>query len=859
MGEEKVTKPIILIAEHSEMNSSIIQAMLGSQFETIVVDNGVQAIEVLEQKHGELAMVLLEAAMPQMSGIEVLEVMNERGWSEEIPVMMMPGNDSSDVMDRAYELGALDYLSHTMTRKHLRNRVSNVLTLFARQKSALHSAMEQNAKLSEERFRLLNMDELTGCLNFEGFKEKARWLMMSNPHLNYEFWYCDIKQFKLINDAFGYDNGDKLLKQWFHSVEKCLDEFEAVGRVNADKQVVLAYTKEGEQVGERYGKVNVRLCDYLNVPGSSYEVEIAAGVYLTKPEQRTNPNINQMVDMAIAAQKTIKEQKGSNFAIYSEELWEQKKRVAKISRDLENAIAKGEISIWLQPQYNYATGEMVGAEALCRWFHSELGFISPGEFIPILERTGQILVLDRFVWEEACRCVRRWREETPDLNIALSVNVSRMDIREIGFFSYMKNLVEKYELPPEMLRLEITESAYMDEPEQLIEAVKTLQNMGFTVEMDDFGSGYSSLNMLKEVPVDVVKLDMKFLSRNENNARGGNILSSVVRLSHSLELPVIAEGVETVEQANFLKNLGCNLMQGYWFAKPLPVSEFEQLLHKQKLGEIPYGFRGSGLKELDEVMDSRSNSSFIFDSCIGGAMLLEYDGEHVEAVMVNDAFYETTGVERGAFERYRRDLLARMNTYAGNRFKQTLNTAVANGVSGDAGYKLPNGRVLSVKYRCVSTGGHGHIIFALVEDITTTYEMQRKLDKVTEEYYAHMEMMPGGFFRYDADGEQRFTFVSSSMLDMLGYNLEDFMEKFNGCFPDMVYKEDRERVVRELDKETAEGIDTYCVYRIEKADGTLKWVYDVGRLIVDDDGHRWFYVVITDMDERKDMLRQQLW
>lgn len=859
MSEDKKTKPIILIAEHSEMNSSITQAMLGSQFETIVVDNGVQAIEVLEQRHGELAMVLLDATMPQMTGIEVLEVMNERGWIEEIPVMMMPGDDSSDVMDRAYELGALDYLSHTMTRKHLRNRVANVLTLFGRQKNALYSVMEQNAKLSEERFRLLNMDELTGCLNFEGFKEKARWLMMRNPNLHYEFWYCDIKQFKLINDAFGYDNGDRLLKQWFHLVSDCLDEFEAVGRVNADKQVVLAYTKEGEQVGTRYDKVNAKLRDFLNEPGISYEVEVAAGVYLTKPEQRTNPNINQMVDMAIVAQKSIKEQKGSNFAIYSEELWKKKQRAAKISRELESAIEKGEISIWLQPQYNYATGEMVGAEALCRWFHSELGFISPGEFIPILEKSGQIPVLDRFVWEEACRCVKRWQIENPDLNIALSVNVSRMDIREAGFFSYMKNLVEKYDLPPEMLRLEITESAYMDEPEQLIDAVKSLQNMGFMVEMDDFGSGYSSLNMLKEVPVDVVKLDMKFLSQSENNSRSGNILSSVVRLSHSLELPVIAEGVETAEQANFLKNLGCNLMQGYWFAKPLPVSEFEQLIKVQKIGEMPHGFKGSGVKELDEVMDSRSNSSFIFDSCIGGAMLLEYDGEHVEAVMVNDAFYETTGVKRETFERYRRDLLARMGTYAGNRFKQTLNTAVANGISSDTGHQLKNGRVLAVKYRRVSSGEHSHVLFALVEDITTTYEMQQKLDKVTEEYYSHMELMPGGFFRYDADGDQRFTFVSSSMLDMLGYNLDDFMMKFNGCFPNMVYEEDRARVMRELDAEIAEGVDTYCEYRIEKADGTLKWVYDAGRLITDEDGHRWYYVVITDMDERKEMLQEQLW
>lgn len=146
-----------------------------------------------------------------------------------------------------------------------------------------------------------------------------------------------------------------------------------------------------------------------------------------------------------------------------------------------------------------------------------------------------------------------------------------------------------------------------------------------------------------------------------------------------------------------------------------------------------------------------------------------------------------------------------------------------------------------------------------MEDITETYELQQKLNKVTEEYYSHMELMPGGFLRYDADGKQQFTFVSSSMLDMLGYTLDEFMTKFNGCFPEMVYAEDRERVERELENEISAGRGTCCEYRIEKADGTLKWVYDVGRLVVDEEGHRWYYVVITDIDEHKDILREQLW
>lgn len=847
---------IILIATTMEIDDDIIQDVFALGAEIVVIPDGYRAVELLEQRYDEVAAVLLDAAA---FGMEALSEINERGWVDDIPVIMMLEEEFGEVMDRAYEMGALDSVSYALGKNGIKNRIVNVLRFFHRQKNAMNLAIEQNIKLSEEKYRMLKQDSLTGCLNFTGFKEEAAALLRQNPQIPYEIWYCDIKQFKLINDAFGYESGDRVLKWWFHAVAECLDEKEAIGRVSEDKMVILAYEKNEGKVGEHFRKVDEELDDFLQEIGISYEVEIAAGIYKTKPEERTQPDVNHMVDMANVAQKNVKGQKGRSLSVYSEELWEKQQRTAQINRELKGAIERREIAIWLQPQYNYATGELVGAEVLCRWIHPELGFISPGEFIPVLEKAGQIPILDRFVWEEACRHIKKWMEEDSGIHIALSVNVSRMDIREAGFLQHMQGLLDKYDLLPEMLRLEITESAYIDEPEQLIEVVKKLRNMGFTVEMDDFGSGYSSLNMLKEVPVDVVKLDMKFLSQGGNRSKGGNILSSVVRLSHNLELPVIAEGVETAEQANFLKNLGCNLMQGYWFAKPLPVLEFEKLLRSQMIGELPAGFTETEIRDLDEIMDAESNSSFIFDSCIGGAMLLECAGDFVDAVMVNDAFYETTGITREGFGRYRKNLLLHMSEEEREQFRGAIKAAVADGVSVNDNYTLKNGRVLRTRYRCISSGVHGDIIFVLLEDVTANHELQEKLDRVTEDYYSQMELMPGGFFRYNADGEQNFTFVSNNMLEMLGYTLDGFLEKFNGCFPDMVYEEDRERIMKELDAEITGGVDTYCEYRIERADGTLKWVYNVGRLIVDEDGKRWYYVVITDIDAHRELLRKQLW
>ena len=250
--------------------------------------------------------------------------------------------------------------------------------------------------------------------------------------------------------------------------------------------------------------------------------------------------------------------------------------------EMEPALAKRQFILYLQPQYDYTTNTMTGAEALVRWKHPEKGLIPPGLFIPIFENNGFICKLDLYVWEEACRLLRKWIDL--GLNpVPISVNISRRDIYSQNLVDIFENLIKTYKLDPRMLRLEITESAYMDNPEQLIKVVDDLRDLGFCIEMDDFGSGYSSLNTLKDVPVDVLKLDMKFImsatqGTDSEKSKGGHILSSIVRMANWLKLPVIAEGIETGIQADYLKSIGCFYMQGYYFAKPMPVDEYERLL-----------------------------------------------------------------------------------------------------------------------------------------------------------------------------------------------------------------------------------------------------------------------------------------
>lgn len=841
----------LLIVDDSDINRAILVAMLEEEFKIREAGSGEEAIQILTDHSDEISLVLLDVLMPDMNGFDVLTVMNEKQWIKEIPVIMVSSADSMEFIKRAYELGATDYINRTMDGLLIQKRISNVIRLFGAQRKNLRKSEEERESLVYEKYLLENKDELTGCWSFNGFKKQAEDLIRNHPENAYSLWYCDIKQFKFINETFGYDEGDRLLQYWVEIVTSVLNEEELMGRISADNFVVLTCQSMEWEFARRFEITTEKLRVFFNQPGISYDVEVAAGVYLVKPEDITESSINRMLDFANVAQQEAKKQSGTHFCVYTDELWKKQVRMSKIRKHLKAALANGEISVWMQPQYNYVTGEMVGAEALCRWNHKNLGNISPAEFIPVLERTSQVTLLDRYVWEEVCKHMRKWQDEKMFF-IGLSVNISRIDIQEEGFYEYLKELVAKYDIEPSMLHLEITESAYMDNSEQVIEIVERLQQDGFIVEMDDFGSGYSSLNMLKEVPVDILKLDIRFLSESAyDSARGGNILSAVIRMAHSLNLPVIAEGVETIEQADFLKNLGCQIMQGYYFSRPMPMDEFEELLRRQTVGELPTSFHGEGLWNLGEILEAGSSSGFIFDRCIGPAMLLEFDGEHLAVLMANDALFDTLQVDREQFSMQRQDLLAKMRPEYRERLKQTLWEAVETGSSRGSGQSYGDSGWAVGTYRLISSGAYSHILFAMIEDITLIHKMESEVTRLNEEIRSFMDRMPGGMFRFEAEGEQMFSRVGNGLLEMLGYTRDGFTEKFGQYFPNMIYEEDRERVLKEIQEQTAEKDYCSCIHRIECADGKIRWYYASGHIVREDSGKAWFYVMIIKWDKDK--------
>lgn len=415
------------------------------------------------------------------------------------------------------------------------------------------------------------MDAETGLYNMAGFDEKVQKWIADNPGRKYRLQRYKIDGFMNINASYGYKAGSRLINEIGKYMRVRSDSDSFAAHINADNFIRFC-AEDSISPEEFYSRFLEDFADYeLNYP-----LSLKMGIYdLCEPDC----DILTMSYRADLAIRSIEGDFSKHIAYYSKGLMQSTKEEQQMLADVEAAVKDEQFEVWLQPQFDYRTGRIIGAEALTRWNHPKLGMIMPGAFIPVLERSRQISILDEYVWDKACQYINRWTKK--GLNIPVSINVSRVDVQNPEMLDILMNLIGKYDISPESLRLEITESAYMDEPEKLKTVVKTLRTKGFTVEMDDFGSGYSSLNVLKELDIDILKLDMKLVSEiGSGNEKNNNILRTVIQMAKSINMAVVAEGVETKVQADYLSSIDCNYMQGYYFSKPVRAEELEKLLFK---------------------------------------------------------------------------------------------------------------------------------------------------------------------------------------------------------------------------------------------------------------------------------------
>ena len=416
---------------------------------------------------------------------------------------------------------------------------------------------------------LATYDELTGIYNKQAFYTKTKEMLLDNPDKNFDLLRINIERFKVLNDLFGESTGDKLLRY----IGKFLKEINlplcVSGRLYADNFVVCYEAGKGD---------SQRMINTLQMVADSFAINnrtiLSFGLY--RIDDKTLP-VSVMCDRANMALWKAKGNFKNPYCEYDEKMRQQVLKEQKIINAMEMAIQNKEYTLYLQPKYDIEKGIIIGAEALVRWISQENGFISPGDFIPVFENNGFVYEVDKFIWEESCRYLRKWLDEGREVH-PISVNVSRIDLYDPKLVKHLVDLREKYQLPSRYLELEITESAYTEDPEQIITITRQLREAGFVILMDDFGTGYSSLNMLKDIQIDVLKLDMGFLKSSDYSAKGGNILTAIFKMAESLKMQAIAEGVETKEQVEFLKSIGCKYVQGFYYSKPLPVDEFEKLI-----------------------------------------------------------------------------------------------------------------------------------------------------------------------------------------------------------------------------------------------------------------------------------------
>ena len=429
-----------------------------------------------------------------------------------------------------------------------------------------HDRTNDYKRIAEEKYRSSH-DFLTGLYNKEQFCNEAGKLMSENKDVPFIIVCTDVKNFKMINEIFGVKRGDDLLLRIAGAIRSLSEGNGSVcGRLTGDR-FALCMKKENFNEAALLAD-SVRLSSFLGE--DIFKVQMHFGIYeVTDPEL----SVSVMCDRANFAIHTIKDSYQSIVAYYNDEMRDSFLSEQKMISEFEAALGSGQFTAYIQPQIT-AEGRILGGEALVRWIHPVEGLVSPGKFIETFEQTGLICRLDSYMWEIACIQLCKWRQRGL-LDNYLSVNISKKDFFLMDVYGTLTSLIEKYCLDPKCLHLEITETAIMNIPEKQQHLISQLRDYGFIVEIDDFGSGYSSLNTLKDLYVDVLKIDMGFLEKTGNTERSMIILRMIIELAKSLDMAVITEGVETGEQAEFLKQCGCDVFQGYFFAKPMKVSDFE--------------------------------------------------------------------------------------------------------------------------------------------------------------------------------------------------------------------------------------------------------------------------------------------
>ena len=553
--------------------------------------------------------------------------------------------------------------------------------------------------------------------------------------------YCltaiDIEHFRLFNKLYGREEGDKLLMYIAECVKKIQNEYDGIAGYLGGDNFALLMPNDSALLQQLYEEIlkGVRRMNTVGfLPGFGiYEIVDTTMAAIV------------MYDKATLAFSHIIGNYTKRTCVYDDSMVESMEKELSLLTEIQVGLEYDEFTFFVQPQCDISTGKIVGAEALVRWQHRTKGMVPPGIFIPVLEKNGFISNLDRLVWRKVCEWLRQWLDRGYQ-PVPISINVSRIDIFSMDVPDYLEELLETYQLKPSYLKVEITESAYAENNDKIVDTVKRLQELGFLVMMDDFGSGYSSLNMLKSVSVDVIKIDMKFLDFDEqSDNKAISILETVINMSRQLGLPIVVEGVETKMQEDFLRNMGCRYMQGYYYYKPLPIAEFEKLLSDESRLE-PSGILYHQVEEfrVREFLDENLFNDTMINNILGAAAFYDLYENKIEILRVNTQYYQLVGALPDENEWEQKKLWEHVHDDDRTTFLSMFEHAYTNPLEGAQGYVhflQQDGAVIWVYVRIFflqEKEGH-KTFYSSLTDITAQQEKQLK-DSMAEQPVEMLEV-----------------------------------------------------------------------------------------------------------------------
>ena len=606
----------ILVVDDEAINRIMMEGVLEKEYEVLCAEDGVSAMEMIRENRDTLSMILLDLMMPGMSGREVLERIKADPEVAHIPVIVLTADLDAEV--EILGMGASDFIPKPYP-----------------QAKVILARVLRSIELSEDRsiIRDTERDPLTELYNREYFYRYAERFDQHHKELEMDAIVLDVNHFHMINERFGTAYGDDVLRRIGQKVREIVgDTGGIVCRREAD--TFLIYCPHGRDYREILEHASIGLAGDDSV---NNRVRLRMGVY---EKVDKSMDVERRFDRAKMAANTVRNSFARTIGLYDNSLHERQIFAEQLVEDFQQAVSEKQFQVFYQPKFDVRPEipVLASAEALVRWIHPEHGMISPGIFIPLFEENGLIQALDNYVWQMAAAQIRDWKDRL-GYSVPVSVNVSRIDMYDPHLIETFQRILKNNGIGPEDFYLEITESAYTQDSEQMIETVNKLRSLGFRIEMDDFGTGYSSLSMISRLPIDALKLDMQFIRMAFNERRDTRMLEVIIDIADYLNVPVIAEGVETEEQLNALKAMGCDLVQGYYFSKPVPHHEFESFVTERREQDADMD---ASVRSAAQLWKEKNRQEAAFGKI---AYALSTDFEYVYYVDVKNNHYVTFSSE----------------------------------------------------------------------------------------------------------------------------------------------------------------------------------------------------------------------